>query len=334
MANEIQFIDTVGISKEVARKFRVDEYHSNLKRGELSVRCPFCKDRKYHLGLSFNKNAYNCFKCSASGPLTRLLKNYGIPFRFKWKNEDNIFEENQEEKPKEPEIQLPIDSAEMIDKTVREKFFVYLQMRGIDYGIAKIITKLYPITDRNNKYFGYIIFPINKWSFYCRKFLKLTPNSPPHIIKKLESGIDRPMYFFHDSGNVMERTVLVVESIFNLLKAAQFGYSAVCTFGKGNWKSTLEFLKNEGKNRSICLVFDKDVKLESINTYCKKLSKCYPIQNLGFIDPRDMSKNDIAEMETRKELVELLFKTKNIQSLFLEMMWLGEIDEDIATSGN
>lgn len=318
--NEIQFIDIKGIAKEIGYKFKLDEYHSNLERGELSVRCPFCNDRKYHLGLSFNKNAYNCFKCSTSGPLTRLLKNYGIPFRFKKPFTDNILEENQVEKPKEPEIVLPTNVAGMTDPTVKEKFHLYLDMRGIDYDIARAIIPLYPITDRNNRYFGYIIFPVNKWSFYCRKFLKLTPYSPPHIIKKLETGIDRPMYFFYNSGNFMDRTVLIVESMFNLLKAAQFGYSAVCTFGKGNWKSTLEFLKNECKEQKPVLFFDNDVNLESMNIYCKKLAKYYPIQQFGFIDPKDMSKNDIAEMKTKEELVNVLFRTKNIQSLFLEMM--------------
>jgi len=336
--NEIQFIDIKGIAKEIGYKFKLDEYHSNLERGELSVRCPFCNDRKYHLGLSFNKNAYNCFKCSTSGPLTRLLKNYGIPFRFKKPFTDNILEENQVEKPKEPEIVLPTNVAGMTDPTVKEKFHLYLDMRGIDYDIARAIIPLYPITDRNNRYFGYIIFPVNKWSFYCRKFLKLTPYSPPHIIKKLETGIDRPMYFFHNAG--FDRHTIVVESMFNLLKAAQFGYSAVCTFGKGNWKSTLEFLKNEGNGRPICLAFDKDVKLESIDTYCKKLAKHIPVSQFSFIDPRDMVTNDIAEMKNKEELRDLLFKTKNLQSLFIEMMnmeeitqiEIGEIDEDIATS--
>ena len=52
---------------EVAEKCGIQFYHSNRNNVEFKALCPFCGDRKYHLGLNRKLDRFHCFRCKEKG---------------------------------------------------------------------------------------------------------------------------------------------------------------------------------------------------------------------------------------------------------------------------
>ncbi len=52
---------------DVAKKCGIEFYHGNTGGVEYKANCPFCGDRKYHLGLNRERECFHCFKCGAKG---------------------------------------------------------------------------------------------------------------------------------------------------------------------------------------------------------------------------------------------------------------------------
>jgi hypothetical protein len=108
------------------------------------------------------------------------------------------------------------------------------------------------------------------------------------------------------------------------MKAAQYGYDAVCIFGKGNSASVIEYLKNCDKTRNLCLCFDKDVIMNDISKFVKKIARSRELINLFYVDPSDMVYNDIADMDNKDILIKTVNKKKPVNELFINMMSIGE----------
>ncbi len=45
----------------------------NVSIGEYSICCPYCSEGRYHCGINPNKGLFNCWICSSSGSLIKLL---------------------------------------------------------------------------------------------------------------------------------------------------------------------------------------------------------------------------------------------------------------------
>ena len=63
MAFEYEQFDII----EVAEKCGIQFYHSNRNNVEFKALCPFCGDRKYHLGLNRKMDRFHCFRCKEKG---------------------------------------------------------------------------------------------------------------------------------------------------------------------------------------------------------------------------------------------------------------------------
>lgn len=217
-----KFTNIESIISEINKKFLVDPVHSN--KDHIMIRCPSCPDRKYHLGLSFSKNLYSCFRCPFRGFLTDFLKSNGIKFR----TEKHI--ETPEIQSESLRIKLPEDLCKNYD--IIQEARDYLKNRGFNLSFLKNF-KVWPISDQKNYYYGYLIFPINNYAFYARRFLPFADgvnNGKKHIIRKS----DKEMKLFYSYEKNNSKTLIVCESLLNLIKAAQFGYDAICIFGKKN----------------------------------------------------------------------------------------------------
>ena len=46
----------------------------NVTEGWVNIRCPFCTDRSNHCGVDPSTGMYSCWRCTAAGPLERLLQ--------------------------------------------------------------------------------------------------------------------------------------------------------------------------------------------------------------------------------------------------------------------
>lgn len=312
---KITFDNVDLIVKEIEKKFPADLYSWDLKnKKEINIRCPKCSDKKYHLGLSFSKNAYNCFRCPNSGRLTDFLKSYDIKF-------------NLETRIISPEVNVEAlkikhPKSVVINKVLAKLAKKYLVDRGFDVHFLIQNFKLWPITDKNHYYFGYIIIYLNEYAFYARKYLniKSLKNKEKHIIRKSDKNMK--LFFSYEKNN--SETLLVVESMFNLMKSAQFGVDAVCIFGKQKWRSLVEYIKI--KNRTnLCLCFDKDVIIDNIESFAKQLYKNCGNINVSYIDPKFMTKNDIAMINDKKEFIKLIKNKKSVMETFIDSLDIGEI---------
>ena len=64
---------------DVAQKCGIQFYPIQKDVVEIKALCPFCGDRKYHLGLNRKKGMFHCFRCNESGNSVSLYaKIYGI----------------------------------------------------------------------------------------------------------------------------------------------------------------------------------------------------------------------------------------------------------------
>lgn len=328
--NRIKFVNIPKIMVELRKKLTVQEPYNN--RTAYNVRCPFCTDKKYHLGIDFEINGYNCFRCPAKGKLTKLLTKFQIPYKTTEQisiaqlidtTSFTLFGEKKETNKK---INIPINVD--WDREAAKDFDNFLESRGLDKNLVTKDFRAYPITDINSMYidekskidmFGYCIFPINDFAFYARKYM---PDEkvwgPKHIIKK--SVKKMPLFYFYDKPN--SNVVLVVESLFNLIKASMFGYSSVCLFGKSNYQNLVEFLKTRTDTRQICFVFDNDVKIDEVNSFFSRTRKTCEEFDASYVPPSVMPCNDIADMKSKEELDNVLSKSLPISSIFMESMKL------------
>lgn len=313
-SQNLEFTNIGDTVREIERKFAIDPAHRNWKgRGEINIRCPECKDHKYHLGLSFAKNGYNCFRCPFQGRLTDFLRKNGIKYATK----GQIFR-SEVVLSDAFKIKIPIDFTRNED--IARKAKVYMASRGFDLTFLKKNFSAWPITNYEHHYFGYIIIKLNDYAFYARKFLDLTPAHQRHVIRKSDPNMK--LFYVYDKNN--SNTILVVESIFNLIKAAQFGYDAVCIFGKGSWAAFVEYLRTHDKNKNLCLCLDRDVIIRDINRFITRVKKAGDPPLLFYIDPIDMPCNDIADMPNKETLIKTINKKKSVEEIYINMMSIGD----------
>jgi len=304
MYQKIHFNDLKSIIRQIERKFATDT--KNFYKKEINIRCPYCDDKKFHHGLNFNKNAHNCYKCGSHGKLIDFLKEYNIKFE----SEKSIIVNNEQLEL----IKLKPPKDIIVEEKIAQKAILYLNKRGIDIDFLRNNFNYWPITDRKNYYFGYIIFPINDYAFYARKFLKLNKDKQKHIIKKSDPNMKLVALFDKNNSN----TLLVVESMFNMIKAAQFGYDSVCIFGKGKWSSLSNYISKNKIEKNICLCFDKDVKLTEIENFAKKIKKNCSIKNMFYIDPNKMPCKDIALIDKKDTLIKIVKEAENVENIFMK----------------
>jgi hypothetical protein len=305
------FLDIHKTVEELGRKFTLDPFHKNWKDGEVRIRCPRCPDKKYHLGLNFSKNLYGCFRCPFHGRLEDFLRFYKIPFL----TEERI--SSTEATSEALRIKIPFDFE--VNHDIMIKAQEYMISRGFDPEFLKNF-KFWPITSKNNYYYGYLIFYINDYAFYARRFIDFTKEEAKtklkHFIRKSDKNMK--LYFAYEKNN--SKTILVVESMLNLIKAAQFGYNAVCIFGKNKWAGLVEYLTSNPDQEEVCLCFDKDVKIKEIEDFVKRLqNNCSSSKyiKVSYIDPIFMPCNDIADMMDKNILIDVIMKRQIIENLFL-----------------
>ena len=317
ISQKVEFTNIGETVREIERKFQVDPNYRDWKnKKEINIRCPECSVKRfhahYHLGLSFTKNAYNCYRCPFHGRLSDFLKNN----RIKFETRDRVHYSDPTSLTS-PKIKIPIDFSR--DENIAREAKQYMADRGFDLKFVKKNFKIWPITNKNHFYFGYIIMELNDYAFYARRFSSKAIINQKHIIRK--SDPEMKLFYRYDKNN--SNTILVVESMLNLVKAAQFGYDSVCIFGKGHWAGFVEYLKNHNEKKNLCLCFDKDVSTGELEKFVKKIFRSHKQIKLSWIDSEDMWYNDIADIKTKEELIKMINKKKSIDEIFLKLMSTG-----------
>jgi len=311
----LEFINIGDTVREIERKFAVDPHHRDWKsKQEINIRCPRCSDHKYHLGLNFAKNAYNCFRCPFQGRLSKFFRENGI----KYESTSQIYQPEITSLTA-PKIKIPIDFTRHED--IARKSKAYMVSRGFDLKFIKNNFEIWPITNYQHYYFGYIIIKLNDYAFYARRFIE-SETKQRHIIRK--SDPQMKLYYAYEKNN--SSTILIVESMFNLMKAAQYGYDSVCIFGKGHWSAFVKYLRKHDEKKNLCLCFDKDVIIKDVDLFIRRVKKSGDAPLLFYIDPDDMPCNDIADMPNKETLIRTINKKKSVEELYINMMSIGDFN--------
>lgn len=163
------------------------ERGANVKRGEISIKCPFCgsADPSYHMGLSLETGWWSCWRNrtahSGKSPLRLLMKLLGIPYwqarKLAGLGEDYVDPEGFDAvaarflgrergttaRPAEVRrefLQHDPDSVPIDDRIGTRRARNYLIDRGFDDGHIDELVRLYDLrTARSGNYASRVIIP-------------------------------------------------------------------------------------------------------------------------------------------------------------------------------
>lgn len=143
----------------VARLCGIEVYKSKTQTAEYKARCPFCGDKKYHLGINRDKERFHCFLCNERGNSVSLYaKLNGIGNKEAYAKLKTAGLENELFKTQQPPEDKPIRS--LFDRhnvyydflnmlRLEPKHYDNLIGRGLDFNdIYRFMYKSMP-TDEN-----------------------------------------------------------------------------------------------------------------------------------------------------------------------------------------
>ncbi|MEO0153731.1 MAG: CHC2 zinc finger domain-containing protein [candidate division WOR-3 bacterium] len=223
------------------------------------IQCPFCDDKKQHLGINFQLNAYHCFRCNVSGNLKKL---YNILNSEKYKFFEKIIistsSNNNNKKKKKDFKQFILDEFQyVLQNREFDNFYLndYLKNKNLtDENKIKFKKLLKDRTDKivlykNRLYFLDDFGQIIQVRLFKRKPKYLTINSN--------------VFYLRNPENYSK--IIIVESPFSVLAAEILNFepdsSIVACLGISNLiKTAQKFF-----NKQIALFPDKDFSWQTLN---------------------------------------------------------------------
>lgn len=254
---------------------------------ELVIRCPYCGDsndiRKKHLYVQIDNGEYgfmyHCFKCNASGTLTKLLRdigrlniNYATEIRKQTKNKNSHRYIELKKNYTFDILQNKIDSKKLeyvktrLNLTEVPKFITDHIITDFDYIDERIINDKMKKT-LNECYIGFRTF--NKRKIICRN---ITQNKSLNRYIIVDTNDKQPDYFMTTNGEfdvLNPGKIIIAEGVFTVLggyfklhdKIKMSNYILVGGAAKSYLKATLFTTYNFGiPDWQIYILADTDVK--------------------------------------------------------------------------
>lgn len=262
--------NAIGFLKDFGIQHR--ETGKGTKRGWVQIRCPFCYDHSWHLGINLRKDHFHCWICHKAGPIPSLIyKLLGIPFEQAKKIAKEYgfvgFFFDQEEKTQRAEKVL-IKGA----TTLKPIHISYLEKRGFD---PLYLQRMYDIkAGYTIGRFPYrIIIPVfddhrlvnataRDVTGQQERYLSLNNEEGVIPIKECVYNIDRA-----------KENILIVEGPFDVWR---IGGSCVSLFGTAFMMAqVLRILSKFPEN--VYILFDKEIEAQR---NANKLASCFaPLVN-------------------------------------------------------
>lgn len=295
------------------------ETGKNVSYGWIAIQCPWCDDHLNHLGINLNSKSINCFRCTVSGTVIKLvmkfdnigfdtacqiIKNYSSFSQLSHKNYSELLAEREkldQEALRKPK--LDIIEHYKFKKEMQKFHRDFLISRRYDPDDLKIYDLYFgrPIGDFALRIIIPISFQKQVVSFVARDATGKSnvpyvncPNKIAHMdIKDTLYGID----------SCKNDTVLVVEGI---LDKWRIGDDTVATYGDKYTSAQVELLRNY---RRIFVLFDTEKNAqENAQNLCNDLN--------GFVsevirleldrgDPDDLDENDVKHF--RKQIFKKIY---------------------------
>lgn len=259
------------------------------KNGDLNFCCPSCSggDNNHHLGINFDKEVFNCWKCGYKGTLRKLCRDVGI--RYKDFSSDTYVPTDKElldyvgthlrEAVKItdslPPAVLPDEFEDIFDDGIPQRYLDYLNDR-----CSPAVLRAYRVgVCTDGHYAGRVIVPVydRKWRlrYYTARAIR-TPKSeeakknhrkylnPDGVAVR---GVRKAQLLFGENMIVRDTTtLLLMEGVFDALRFASYrksfpGVVPLASMGKHpslEQRTILTAYAKKGLN--IVVMFDEDDK--------------------------------------------------------------------------
>lgn len=272
------------------------EYRSsgkNIGRGWVGIRkCPFCGDRKYHLGMHKKTANLSCFRCGTkvwileylmeSYKCTRAQAREAIKGYVDW----NQSGQDEHILSKPSRIKLPIGATQEFPKAHLQ----YLESRGFGLETIQRFSLSACLYYSTWKY--RVIIPI----LYQEKMVAFTGRAiagqdPRYLHSPSEESVIPVKSCLYNLDLATKHTI-IVEGPTDVWK---LGSGAVCTFGTKYTNRQLNLLRKNGCEKAT-LIFDPDKSgRKAASLLCNALDMC-GIEADSFIlrdkDPGDLSEDE------------------------------------------
>jgi DNA primase len=279
-----------------SRNVRVDTSGKNIAGGWIGINCLFCIDPSNHLGINLQSKAFSCFKCGETGSAVKLIQtiegiqDVGEALSIMKKFGGGFY--SPEERQYQSKVKLPIGASKKLD----ECHISFLENRRfpkevIDkydlYGVGpigdfkyRVIIPIY----MNNRMLGFVGRDVTGYA------------QIPYLNSSPESSIKDVKHCLYNMDNVLRKTVVIVEGIFD---AWRIGDGAVATLGVKYTHEQLLLLR--GMKKAFVL-FDADA-ITMAHSLAHDLSSIVPnveVLELETGDPDDLSDEDVKSL--RKDI--------------------------------
>lgn len=299
------------------RKFKIlllQKFDPEIKDDEqYYIQCPFCDDKRRHLGINFKLNAYHCFRCNSSGNLNKL---YSILSSEKYMTLPKIIIPSSKNKNLNKKTSFIEEIKQIFNnyKNNPEYNNKYLKKYCIEKNILnsnyeKLVSLIKFYNDRLFLHKDKLFFlDYNGEIIQVRQF----KNKPKYITFN-----SRPFYL-RDPNNY--DWITIVESPLSVLAAEILGFemdsSIVAALGMSNIPKTIN------------LFCDKKITLFPDRDFAFKFFDNLPDNVKFFIFIKE--KNDLFDLlsvNNYNDYIDIvqLPENKNLSSLFLKTKWLSLI---------
>ena len=261
----------------------------NVSRGEYSICCPFCNENRFHCGINPKKGLFNCWICSSSGSIERLIsKLLGISY-IEAKEIVNpiselkkVLEERENKKTTIEEIKN-IKNFKLPEHTYtfRQDRTNLWQEAALKFLRSKYNLTWQHIVDANlyycvyGKYKNSIIIPCyfnNKMvNFICRSWDK-NSNIRYRNCPNEESIIDTKKLLFNwDNIKQGGKHLIITEGAFDCIKVKSVFPSVVAMLGTEVTSHQIELLISK-KAKNYYIMFDNDPHLKTTSKKAQDLA--------------------------------------------------------------
>lgn len=301
----------------------------NLKHKEytnsnyIQICNPFVNDKKFHLGLNYKTQTYNCFKTGEKGKLSfllsKLLSHFNLKLsdiklthEIKTKNIDELFKKPQQEQLEQTQQKIELlqgsRAVELQSESLANNLFLkYLLQRNITKELIEKYKLYYNVNQRR------IVIPYfscdNEVIFWVARDITNKAQQkylyPPNAHKS--------HFIYNLQNNLSKEQLIIVEGQFNamILDAVAVGGSSL----------SAEQVKqiSKLKPKKITVAFDQDsAGINGMLDACKKLSQYFKDVNYFVLPNR--TKEDFCDwgIEKSKELLNNNLKKYSYMSELLE----------------
>lgn len=258
----------------------------NIGQNFIGMDCPFCGDRRNHLGVSKQHGFYSCFVCGAKGSFQYLI----FKLTGEWIKKSR-FELVSEQETFSRAIDLDFDFDSLSSNAIQ-----YLINR--DYDPEELIDK-YKIKDGGivGKFKYRIMIPYfmnNKLVTYSGRDYSGV-QEPKYLHLDRESSIMSCKDVLYNLNNCNDQSIIITEGVFDSWK---LGTGSIALSGKSlstnQWKQLQKFQR-------IFIALDQDADIEA-NNIAQQIESEFNdvfIISLSTKDPDSLSRDQVLEIKRK-----------------------------------